>query len=147
MKRLRSLPFAIALVAVSATVAFAFSPLPDQAGQGIDRATEASGKTLPARPASAPGIDTLVSNITAEVEAAAAAAHGAAVSAVAMAEDTTPDTNHGADVSVVARDNHGQATAAEKKPADVGKSDGVGNPDGVGKPSDPGKPDDPGSRP
>jgi hypothetical protein len=145
MKHVRALSLALSLVALSAGVVFAFDPLPEQAGDGLQRATEASGNTLPARPASAPGLDALVSNIRALVEAAAAAGHGAAVSAVATAEDATPDTNHGADVSAAARDNHGQATAAEKKPADAGPPSGVGKPEGAGMPEAPGIPDDPGA--
>jgi hypothetical protein len=62
------------------------------------------------------------------------------VSAVANGDDTTPDTNHGADVSAVARDNHGQATAAQHRPADAGKPASAGKPEGAGKPDDPGRP-------
>jgi hypothetical protein len=148
MKRLRAPFIALSLVALSAGVVFAFEPLPDVSGTGLDRATEASGETLPARPASAPGLAiaeatrTVVTLLTA---AADAAAHGAAVSAAAKAEDTTPDTNHGQDVSEVARDNHGQATAAERKPADAGPPEGVGKPEGAGQPDDPGVPVDPGA--
>jgi hypothetical protein len=145
MKHVRALSLALVLVALSAGVAFAFDPLPEQAGDGVQRAGEASGNTLPARPVSAPGLDALVSNIRALVEAAATAGHGAAVSAVATAEDATPDTNHGADVSAAARDNHGHATAAEKKPADFNPPSGVGKPEGPGKPDVPGIPDDPGA--
>lgn len=145
MKLARSLTVAVALVAVSAGLVLAFDPLPDQASAGIDRATEANGKTLPARPASAPGLETLVIRVLGAADAAAAAAHGAAVSAIAAAEDTTPDTNHGADVSAVARDNHGQAVAAERKPADAGPPSDVGKPEGAGQPDDPGVPADPGA--
>ena len=53
---------------------------------------------------------------------------------MAKADDTTPDTNHGADVSAVARDNTGQAIAKTHRPAGAGKPDGVGKPAGVGKP-------------
>jgi hypothetical protein len=70
--------------------------------------------------------------------------HGAAVSAVATGEDPTPDTNRAADVSAVAKENAGQAAAAEHKPARAGKPDNVGKPAGAGKPTDPGKPDAPG---
>ena len=132
MTRLKSIPLAIGgLVLMAGTVA-AFTALPDAAAPGLQKATEAAGKTVPARavPVDAPVV---VAPAVAPKEAPAvdlpdAAAHGAAVSAVATAEDTTPDTNHGADVSAVAKDNHGQATAAEHKPADVGKPDGIGKP-------------------
>jgi hypothetical protein len=147
MKRVRALFIALSLVALSAGVVFAFEPLPDASGSGLDRATEASGKTLPARPASAPGLAIAAAAraaLTLAAEAADAAAHGAAVSEAAKADDTTPDTNHGQDVSEVARDNHGQATAAEHKPADAGPPDAVGKPDGAGKPDDAGQPEDPG---
>ena len=138
MTRLKSIPLAIGgLVLMAGTVA-AFTALPDAAAPGLQKATEAAGKTVPVRavPVDAPLV---VAPAVAPEEAPAvdlpdAAAHGAAVSAVATAEDTTPDTNHGADVSAVAKDNHGQATAAEHKPADVGKPDGVGKPEGAGKP-------------
>jgi hypothetical protein len=140
---LRTLPLALALVALSAGAALAFNPLPDEAGPGLQRAIDASGRALPSRPASLP---TAVERFVASVaEAADAAAHGAAVAAAAQAEDTTPDTNHGEDVSAVARDNHGQATAAEHKPAYVGKPDGAGKPEGAGKPDALGIPADPGA--
>jgi hypothetical protein len=135
-------------VALSGSAALALEPLPEQAAPGLDRATEASGKTLPARPASVPADDLRVA-IRAAFDLVAAAAeaaeHGAAVSAAAQAEDTTPETNHGADVSAVARDNHGQATAAEKKPADAGPPSGVGKPEGAGQPDLPGVREDPGA--
>ena len=38
---------------------------------------------------------------------------------VATADDPTPDTNRGADVSAVARDNHGQAEADANRPDDA----------------------------
>ena len=147
MTRLKSIPLAIGgLVLMAGTVA-AFTALPDAAAPGLLKATNASGKTVPVRdvPVDVPAV---VAPAVAPEEAPAvdvpdAAAHGAAVSAVATAEDTTPDTNHGADVSAVAKDNHGQATAAEHRPADAGK------PSDAGKPADAGKPDvpTPGARP
>jgi hypothetical protein len=73
------------------------------------------------------------------------ASHGTDVSVAARAEDPTPDTNRGADVSAVARDNHGQSVAASHKPEGVGKPDGVGKPEGAGQPTDPGIPADPGA--
>ncbi len=164
MPRFRSLAIAVAALSLSAGSALAFTALPDAASKGLDRATQASGKTVPARPASpagppadeAPAVDT-EQPADAPADLPDAAQHGAAVSAVAKADDLTPDTNHGADVSAVARDNHGQATAADHRPADAGppadhgkpdsagKPDGAGKPEGAGQPADPGKPDDPGA--
>jgi len=140
MKRL-AIPFAAGVLAVTTGAVLAFNPLPDEAGPGLERAAEHAGRTLPARPADLPNgaLATVQAVLKAAADGAEAAAHGAAVSAAAKAEDTTPDTNHGADVSAVAKDNHGQATAAEHKP------DGVGKPDGAGKPDEPGVPDDPGA--
>jgi hypothetical protein len=147
MHRLRAIPTALALVALSAGVALAFEPLPDESSNGLERATDASGRTLPSRPADLPSaVERFVAGVA---QAADAAAHGAAVAAAAQAEDTTPDTNHGADVSAVALDNHGQATAAEHKPADAGPPPGVGErkiptgsgpPDGAGAPEGVGRP-------
>jgi len=139
---------AIAALGLSASAAFAFSSLPSAASDGLQRASDASGQTVPARPDSV-GAPTLpdqagngpdedattedaTTNDAAPDTGAPTDTHGAAVSAVAKAPDTTPDTNHGADVSAVARNNHGQATAAQHRPA------------GAGKPTDPGKPDNPG---
>jgi len=147
MTRLRNFPLAVAALVVSAGAALGFSALPSAAGPGLDRAGDASGRTVPARPASidapevAPAAEPEILDPSVLPDAADlpdAASHGAAVSAVATAEDPTPDTNHGADVSAVAKDNHGQGEADAHKPADVGK------PDGAGKPSDPGQPDEPG---
>jgi hypothetical protein len=133
---------AAAALAASAGAAFAFTSLPTAAGPGLERATDASGKTLPARPdtAGAPTLPEAAGGDASDSDAAPAAAgaptdtHGAAVSAVATGEDPTPDTNRGVDVSTVARDNHGAATAAQHRPADAGK------PADPGKPTDPGKP-------
>ncbi len=144
MKRL-ALPLAAGLLAVTTGAVLAFNPLPDEAGPGLERAAEHAGRTLPARPASlSDATEAIIDLLANAAEAAEAAAHGAAVSDAAKAEDTTPDTNRGADVSAVAKDNHGAATAAEHKPADVGKPEGAGQPDGVGKPDGAGKPDEPG---
>jgi hypothetical protein len=146
MKRL-AIPLATGVLAVTTGAVLAFNPLPDKAGPGLERAAEHADRTLPARPADLPNgtLTTIQAVLNAAAAGAEAAAHGAAVSAAAKAEDTTPDTNHGADVSAVARDNHGLATAAERKPEGAGKPDGVGKPDGAGKPEQPGAPEDPGA--
>jgi hypothetical protein len=137
-----------AALAASAGAAFAFTSLPSAAGPGLERASDASGKTLPARPdtAGAPTLPEQAGGDASDNDAGPAEAgaptdtHGAAVSAVATGDDPTPDSNRGVDVSAVARDNHGQATAAEHRPADAGKPDGAGKPADPGKPTDPGKP-------
>lgn len=149
MKRLRTIPFAVAVLAVSGGAALAFSTMPDASAPGLTKATEASGHTVPARPATPPGkpatvdesTDALVPDVTPDTPDAAS--HGAAVSAVAKGEDTTPDTNHGADVSAVAKDNHGQATAATHRSDHHGKPADTGKPEDPGQPGDPGKPDKP----
>jgi hypothetical protein len=142
---------AAALLCLSGGVALAFTALPSAADHGLQRATDAAGKTVPVRavPDSAPAVDEGAPNTpdaggAQNEDAPPTDTHGAAVSAVAKGDDTTPDTNHGAGVSAVARDNHGQATAAQHRPADAGKPESPGKPDGVGKPDDPGKPTNPG---
>ena len=136
MTRIRNVLLALAALAVSAGAALGFNALPSAAGPGLDRASEAAGREVPARPA-APGApaaapETDAVEVAEDAAPAAelpdAAAHGAAVSTVATGEDPTPDTNRGADVSAVARDNHGQATAADHKPATAGKPDERGRP-------------------
>jgi hypothetical protein len=132
---------AAALLSLSGGVALAFTALPSAADHGLQRATDAAGKTVPVRavPDGVPPVDQAAPNAPSAEDAQNEDAppsdtHGAVVSAVAKGDDTTPDTNHGADVSAVARDNHGLATAAQHRPADAGK------PDAAGKPDDPGKP-------
>ena len=132
MTRFRNVLLALGALAVSAGAALGFSALPSAAGPGLDRASEAAGHEVPARPdsAGAPATETedAVEDAAPAAELPDAAAHGAAVSAAATGEDSTPDTNRGEDVSAVARDNHGQATAADHKPADAGKPDERGRP-------------------
>lgn len=133
MHRLRTIPFAIAAIALSAGAAFAFSTMPAASGPGLAKAAVASGHVEPRRPTidhSKPAADPQAGAqaTDATTNAPTTANHGAAVSAVAKAADTTPDTNHGTDVSAVAKANHGQTIAATHRPADAGK------------PADPGKP-------
>jgi hypothetical protein len=139
MTRLKSVPLAIGGLVLAAGTVAAFTAMPDVAVPGLQKASDASGKTVPVRaaPADVPPAPA-AEPADAPADLPDAASHGAAVAAAARAEDTTPDTNHGADVSTVARDNHGQATAAQRKPVTAGK------PDVAGQPEDPGKPDDPG---
>ena len=151
MTRLRSLAIATAALVLSSTAVGAFTDLPDAASNGLEKAMDASGKTtLPARPADVPTLTSQGVEINTAGDVPDAAAHGADVSAVATGDDPTPDTNRGADVSAVARDNHGQEIAAEHRPADAGQPadagapDGAGKPEGAGQPADPGQPEDPG---
>ena len=112
-----------------------------------------AGKDLPARPTEVPpgDVDLNVDAAAPQADLPDAAGHGAEVSGVATSDDPTPDTNKGADVSAAAKDNHGQETAADHRPADAGQPedagapDGAGQPDGAGKPADPGQPADPGA--
>ena len=53
-KRLRSLLIATAAIGISATTVLAFGALPDAAWNGLTKAQDASGQTLPQRPASLP---------------------------------------------------------------------------------------------
>jgi hypothetical protein len=151
MTRLKIIPLAAAALVVSAGVALGFNAMPSAADDGLDRASDAADRDLPARPTSidlpdqAP--DTAPVTETEQVDPALlpdAASHGSDVSTFATGEDPTPDTNFGADVSAVARDNHGQETADTHRPADAGKPAVAGKPDGAGQPSDPGPPDEPG---
>ena len=151
MTRLKTIPVAVAGLLLSAGAVLGFTAMPDAATKGLTNATEKSGHTVPARPATvdappaaAPDANTAAEDETTEDNAAEDAppadTHGAAVSAVAKADDTTPDTNHGADVSAVAKANHGQETAATHRPAHAGKPADAGKPAIPGKPEDPGKP-------
>jgi hypothetical protein len=150
MSRVRSLAVAIAVLALSAGAVAAFTNLPDAAWNGLNKANEVSGQTVPARPADVPdSVDVQSTDLSAE-DLPDAASHGVDVSTVATSDDPTPDTNRGADVSAAAKDNHGQDVAADHRPADVppadaGAPDGAGAPEGAGQPEDPGKPDDPGA--
>jgi len=150
MSRLRSLAVAISVLALSAGAVAAFTDLPEAAWNGLTKANAVSDQTVPARPADLPGsVDTQSTDLSAE-DLPDAANHGVDVSTVATSDDSTPDTNRGADVSAAAKDNHGQDVAADHRPADVppavaGAPDGAGKPDGAGQPADPGQPDDPGA--
>ena len=157
MTRIKAVPVAIVVLALSAGAAFAFSNLPNAASNGLDKATEMTDKDLPARPAEVPPVDlpdaVPQSQTLSAEDLPDAASHGSDVSTVATGDDPTPDTNRGADVSAAAKDNHGQATAAGKpdsagQPDDPGPPDSVDLPDAApddpGPPADPGKPTDPG---
>lgn len=149
MRRLRSVPVAIVAVLVSAGIVAAFTT-PPAASKGLAIAKEHSGRTVPAFPttiaagAANAAADSAAAGVELQTPAELpdAASHGAAVAAVATADDTTPDTNHGADVSAVAKQNHGQTIAATHRPADAGRPDTVGAPQGVEAPDGAGKPAD-----
>jgi hypothetical protein len=141
MTRLRSVPIAVGVLALSAGVVAAFNALPEAATTGLEKAGAASGGTLPARPAELPTTPRVQAEDLEAVDLPDAATHGAAVSIVATSDDPTPDTNHGADVSAVAKDNHGQAVAADKKSEGAGKPEGAGRPEVPGVPADPGAPE------
>jgi hypothetical protein len=147
MTRLKTLPLAAAALVVTAGVALGFSALPSAAETSLDRASEAAGRDLPARPNSiappdqAPDVAPVIETGPLDpADLPDAANHGSEVSAVATGDDPTPDTNFGADVSAVARDNHGQETADRHKPAEAGRPDEAGKPDEPGPPDEPGRP-------
>src|SRR4026207_762314 len=54
MPRLKVVPVAVALVALSAGAVYAYRALPDAASHGLDVATEAPGRDVPARTHPAP---------------------------------------------------------------------------------------------
>ena len=132
IRRSRGLLVAIAALALTATAAFAARPAtapPAAAADGLSRAAEAAGKTVPVSPTenAAPQAGTSQSLV---VEAPTSSApdanadtappadtHGALVSAAAQAATPTGFDNHGAYVSQVAQQNHGQTTAAAAKAA------------------------------
>ncbi|HSL76678.1 MAG TPA: hypothetical protein VK867_07025 [Candidatus Limnocylindrales bacterium] len=160
MTHLKAIPFALAALVVTAGAALAFTDLPDQARAALDRASEHADRDLPARPATLPVPADTHAGVAADTQEVAAqdlpeaAHHGAAVSAAAKPADPPADTDHGKDVSDVARDDHGAATAEEHKPAAAGPPEGAGQPEAPGPPEsvdipdaapeDPGPPTDPG---
>jgi hypothetical protein len=126
---------AIAVLALSAGAALAGHSAPTTpaaAADGLKRASEAAGKTVPVAgpPAAAPDektdedadVDAEAAQPAAPVDTQAAEHpdnHGKTVSEAATA--TTPDgfDNHGQYVKTIATDNHGQDVAADHVPADV----------------------------
>jgi hypothetical protein len=148
MRRIKSIPIAVTAVALSAGAVLGYAALPAASTPGLTNATEHSGRTVPARPAAvdtAPTVtdDEAVNATGPEAEDAAApeaedapdaATHGTSVSEVAKAPDSTPDDNHGADVSAAAKVNHGQEVSAAHKPGDAGKPADAGKPEKPGHP-------------
>ena len=136
IRRFRAVFVALTALAISAGAVFAARALPPAAQAGLDRAADASGRTVPARTAPAeqpeapategpeieepgtqePGSDKPENEEPeAPDEGGAAESHGAIVSAAAQAD--TPDgyRNHGAYVSEVARQNKGRERSAEAR--------------------------------
>src|SRR3954453_8992457 len=103
MKRLKTVPMAIGAMALAAGTVAAFSTLPDAAGPGLQKASDASGKTAPERaipdgvPPPSPAVEPAV--VEPAVALPDAGSHGATFSAASRAEYPTPDTNYGADLS------------------------------------------------
>jgi hypothetical protein len=131
IRQLRGLAIAIAALALSAGFVLAARPaaMPDAAGDGLARASDAAGKVVPVRPEhpTAPEVGTAASDDTtgkddttaedsdtADATAADAAAetHGSFVSEAAKAD--TPDgfDNHGQYVRTIAQGDDGKPAAA-----------------------------------
>ena len=123
----RGLLVAIAVLALTTGAALARSAdpaagsTPDAAANGLDRATEMSGKTVPvAAPAAGADRDAAVVEDVEEEPADGAAAehpenHGSGVSDAASGATPESFANHGQYVRSVATDNHGQSVSAERR--------------------------------
>lgn len=125
MSRARGLLVALAVLALSAGIVLAGRPAtapPAAAAGGLERASEASGKTVPvaAPDADAPATDEDADEDSDENEPADANAavhpdnHGKVVSEAAQGATPEGFDNHGQYVKTIATDNHGQTTAAER---------------------------------
>ena len=173
---LRPLVAAVATLALSAGVVLAGGGLtmPGAASDGLARAADAAGKTVPvvARP-QAPAVAEQpaepaeptepADEQTAEEETAAEPCpmlpageeyetHGAKVCAAAHADVPDGYANRGAYVSVIARDNHGAEVRAEKAAgvpdvAKTAKQKTKEKAQAAGAPADPGPPAGKGGRP
>ncbi|HET9345214.1 MAG TPA: hypothetical protein VFO05_05875 [Candidatus Limnocylindrales bacterium] len=119
----RGLLVAIAVLVLTAGAALARAAdpatgsMPDAASNGLERATEVSGKTVPvAAPAAGADQDEEVDeNVDEEPAAEHPDNHGAAVSEAAQGATPEEFANHGQYVRSIATDNHGQATSAERR--------------------------------
>lgn len=157
MHRLRGLLIALAVLAISAGAVLA--GLPQAAADGLARASEASGKIVPARPAAEPTVEEPDEDIDededtdeeTDEDADRPDNHGAVVSEAAQGETPAGWRNHGAYVSAVARGlaEPGDEAPPEAvanggrmpKPDAAAKSDKAAKPDKPAKPDQPGKPD------
>lgn len=125
--RFRGLFIALVVLALSATVAFAWNGPKEAATDGLATAAAASGKTLPARAEEAPAAGDEDAEEPEAPEADAPAdesttdTHGSLVSEAAQMETPAGFANHGAFVSCVARMNHGHEDpdAAPAEPVDL----------------------------
>jgi hypothetical protein len=138
--RLRAILTALAAVALTAGVALAARPEtapPAAADDGLDRASDAAGRTVPAVvevPVEAPDVDeeeAPEATPTAEDEEDEEAAtrpenHGWFVSQAAQAETPAGYDNHGAWVSSVARSDEGKPEAAADGEATAGDAGATG---------------------
>ena len=124
MSRARGLLVALAVLALSAGIALAGRPAtapPAAAAGGLERASDASGKTVPvaALDPDAPAADEDADEATDENEPADTDAavhpdnHGKVVSEAAQGETPEGFDNHGQYVKTIATDNAGQSTAAD----------------------------------
>ena len=75
MTRLRSVPIAVGVLALSAGVVAAFNTLPEAATTGLEKASDASGRTVPARPAELPATLQVQAEDVEAVDLPDAAAH------------------------------------------------------------------------
>ncbi len=139
MRRLKSLFIALAVLALSAGIALAARQMPQQAGPGLQRASDASGKAVPLGHDASAGADEQdgpdagdgtgdqadqsedipvadAPDADAPDADAPTDTHGAVVSEAA--QGTTPDgwANHGAYVSAVA---HGDVQPGDPAPAEA----------------------------
>lgn len=156
MRRLRGLFIALAVLAISAGAALA--GLPQAAADGLARAAEASGKTVPVGPDVQPPAEEQEQVVDEEQdeeteapdpeteEAADTDNHGATVSEAAQGETPAGWLNHGAYVSAVAR---GLAQPGDEAPAEAVANGGrMPKPENAAaakaaKPDKPEKPDKP----
>src|SRR6185503_3690661 len=84
MKRLKSVPLAIGALTLAAGTVAAFSTMPESAGPGLQKASDASGKTVPVRAGGVHVPPAAPANEPAEaVDLPDAATHGEDVSAAA----------------------------------------------------------------
>ncbi len=141
MIQFRSILIALVALALSAGAVFAVGQMSTASKSGLKTASEAADKTVPVRTAEEDVADTdedveadTDEDVEADTDEDADAAthpdnHGKLVSEAAHLDTLPPGfDNRGAYVSSIAKQNHGQVTATEKKA-------GHGKPDDAGKPT------------